>query len=136
MKLKLTVMLLLVAVSFGVPAAFAQEAQPTLPTPSTAQHPAMDMKSMQAQMDQMRTQMEQIQALMKDSMAKMASADEAMKTHMETQKDSMKSQMELQHAVINQLQNMADHMKMMMANRGGMMSGPMRNKTGPGAENR
>jgi hypothetical protein len=120
--------LVALAAALGTTGALAQQNQPkpTHPggTQSPAQSSAMDMKTMKAEMEQMRAQMEQMQTLMKDSMAKMEAADAAMKSHMETEQASMKSQMELQHAVINQLQNMTDHMQKMHEGMA-MMPGPM-----------
>ena len=60
---------------------------------------------------------------MKNTMAKMAAADAAMKTHMETEQDSMKCHMELQQAVLNQVQIMTDHMHI-MHERMAMMADP------------
>jgi len=68
--------------------------------------------------------MEQMQTLMKDNMAKMAAADAAMKSHMETEQANMKGQMELQQAMLNQLQTMTDHMQT-MTDRMAMMPNPM-----------
>lgn len=122
MKLTLKVLpLIALAAVLGATGALAQQNQPkSMPpggAPSPAQSSAMDMKTMQSEMEQM-------QALMKDSMAKMDAADAAMKSHMETEQASMKSQMELQHAVINHLQTMTDHIQKMHAGMA-MMSGPM-----------
>ena len=74
-----------------------------------------------------------MQALMMDSMAKMDAADAAMKSHMETEQASMKSQMELQHAVINHLQTMMDHMQKMHDGMA-MMPMDMNKKGGAAAE--